>query len=47
MPRENPNAGVLFGTDIAVKKYGAHGILSNYRDLGQAVAEIQARLLRY
>jgi hypothetical protein len=42
MPRENPNAGVLFGTDIAIK-YGTWD-MRNYRHLGQAAAEIQARL---
>ena len=44
MPKKNPNAGVLFGTDIAVKNMEHMGYLGNYRDLGQAAAEIQARL---
>ena len=44
MPRKNPNAGVLFGTDIANKEMEYLGYMGNYRHLGQAVAEIQAGL---
>ena len=43
MPRENSNTGVLFGTNSA-DKMEHMGYLANYRDLGQAAAEIQARL---
>jgi hypothetical protein len=45
MPRKNPNAGVLFGTHIAVKKMENMGYLGNYRNLEQtAAAVIQAQL---
>jgi len=45
MPRKNPNAGVLFGTHIAVKKMERMGYLGNYRNLEEtAAAVIQAQL---
>ena len=44
MPKKNSNKHVAFGTDIAGKNMEHMGYLGNYRDLGQAAAEIQARL---
>src|SRR5437868_12579062 len=44
MPRKNSNKDAAFGTDVAGKNMEHMGYLGNYRDLGQAAAEIQARL---
>ena len=44
MPKKNFNKDAAFGTDIAGKNMEHMGYLGNYRDLGQAAAEIQARL---
>src|SRR5437868_5468832 len=43
MQQENPNADVVFGTDIAGRNMEYMGYLGNYRDFGQAAAETQAR----
>src|SRR5438105_11657033 len=44
MRKKNSNKHVAFGTDIAGKNMEHMGYLGNYSNLGQAGAEIQARL---
>src|SRR5437899_2851905 len=44
MPKKNSNKDVAFGTDIAGKNMEDMRYIGNYRDVGHAAAEIQARL---
>src|SRR5437588_3537370 len=44
MPQNNSNNDVLFGMNIAAKNMECMEYIGNHRDLGQAAAEIQARV---